>query len=216
LSDTNSDDLRRAFASLAGNAAGPEACPAPERLWEAVRGELMPEEARALVAHTVDCAACAEAWRLARALEPPTPAQPRLVEPRRARTWWGALAAAATIALVAAGLLVRRAEPPAAPAYRSGDAAPIRSLVPEDRPLPRAAFVLRWTPGPPGTRYGVRVTTEDLTPVTEASDLDAARFTVSADALASLPAGTKLLWQVHAVAPRGGRTLSSTFVSRLE
>jgi len=86
--DLELDRLRRAFASLEGRAPGP-GCPEPERLWSAARGELPAEVVRPLVRHLVECGACAEAWRLAREVEP-RPAQPSAVvaRPAPARLSW--------------------------------------------------------------------------------------------------------------------------------
>ena len=40
-------------------------CPATERMWDAVAGQLSTTERLAILDHTMECAACAEAWRLA-------------------------------------------------------------------------------------------------------------------------------------------------------
>ena len=40
-------------------------CPLTERIWDAVAGQLPTTERLAIVDHTIECAACAEAWRLA-------------------------------------------------------------------------------------------------------------------------------------------------------
>ena len=41
-------------------------CAPPARIWDAAVGDLDSAEARALVAHSISCADCAAAWRLAR------------------------------------------------------------------------------------------------------------------------------------------------------
>jgi hypothetical protein len=40
-------------------------CPATERMWDAVAGQLRTTERLAILDHTMECVACAEAWRLA-------------------------------------------------------------------------------------------------------------------------------------------------------
>jgi hypothetical protein len=62
----------------------------------------------------------------------------------------------------------------------------------------------------------VQVATDGLEPVADARGLSAPEYLVPPERLASLPAGTKLLWRVEAVAPGGARLVSGTFVSRLE
>ena len=46
--------------------------------------------------------------------------------------------------------------------FRDAGSYVVESLVKTDETLPRDAFVLRWKPGPEGSRYQVSVTTEDL------------------------------------------------------
>lgn len=206
------DRLRRAFASLEGRAPGP-GCPEPERLWAAARGELPAEVVRPLVLHLVECGACAEAWRLAREVEPrAVDARPAAARP--SWTFWGALAAGMTLALAASVVLHQPSE--RTPGFREGTRIDIRSLVPESDSLPRARCVLRWSPGPEGTTYNLQVATEGLEKISEARGLTAAAYEVPPPALASLPSGAKLLWRVEAVAPDGARVTSATFVSRVE
>lgn len=220
--DPELDRLRRAFASLEGRAPG-SGCPDPERLWSAARGELAAEVVRPLVLHLVECGACAEAWRLAREVEPRR-AQPLAVVASAAsgrRSWiaWGALAAGMTIALAGSvalhqRLLERRPDQP--PGFREGTRDDIRSLIPEGDALPRTRCVLRWTPSPEGTTYNVQVATERLEKVSEARGLTASAYQVPPEALAALPKGAKLLWRVEAVSPDGTRATSATFVARVE
>ena len=215
--DLELDRLRRAFASLEGRAPGP-GCPEPERLWAAARGELPAEVVRPLVLHLVECGACAEAWRLAREVEPRL-AQPRAVDARPAParpswTFWGALAAGMTVALAASVVLHQPSE--RTPGFREGTRIDIRSLVPESDALPRARCVLRWSPGPEGTTYNLQVATERLEKISEARGLTAAAYQVPEQALSALPSGAKLLWRVEAVAPDGARATSATFVARVE
>jgi hypothetical protein len=210
--DLELDRLRRVFASLEGRAPG-ASCPEPERLWSAAQGELRADVVRPLVLHLVECGACAEAWRLAREVEPQAGTRPPAVDARRApvrpsQIAWGALAAGMTVAL-AASVVLR--QPPGVPQYRAAEGTAIRSLVPEERPLRRGAFVLRWTPGPAGSRYSVQIATEALTALAGAGGLTVAEYTVSEAALRTVPAGARVLWRVETVLPDGSRAGSATF-----
>jgi hypothetical protein len=103
------------------------------------------------------------------------------------------------------------------PAWRGpAPAADIRSLVAEDRPLPRNALVLRWSGGEAGARYNVRVLSEDLALVARADGLETPEYRVAPAALSRLPGGTRVLWQVEAVGKDGRRRTSPTFFARVE
>jgi hypothetical protein len=200
--------LREAFTALAEHSAPRADCPDPERLLAVQRGGAPGAEAAAVVGHLAGCPSCSEAWRLAREL-------PVFVEaaPAAGARWWGgwmrAGLAASIVAAAVAGLR------PSAPVYREGAARPIRSLIAEDRALPRSAFVLRWTGGAPGSRYDVDVATEDLAVLHRARGLEKAELTVPEAALAALPAGARVLWRVEAQAPDGTRASGMTFVTRV-
>lgn len=217
--------LRRAFAALADSPLtrasprqGEGSCPEPDRLWRAVAAELPAEERRALVDHTAACPACAEAWRLARDLAPTAHAgglgPPAHAHPL-ASSWWGSWASLAAAALAVATTLAIL--PPRAPsAFRDARQGAVRSLVADGAELRREQCVLRWTPGPAGTRYNLQVATGRLVAVHRALGLETPVHQVPAAALAGLPPGSTLLWQVESVAADGSRTASPTFVSRLE
>jgi hypothetical protein len=203
--------LRAAFAAASETARPRQDCPDPGRLWDAAHGALEPADTRALVDHTATCPACAEAWRLAAAIEDEAaarPAQVTPIRPRARRVWmWPA---AAAIAAAAVTIVIVRSGREEVPGYRDGTTAPIDALVPETVPQPRDALVLRWRGGPDGARWDVRVMTNELALVHRASDLAEAEHRVPPDALAELPAGTTLLWQVEARIA-SGRVSSRTF-----
>ena len=202
------DRLRASFAARSGSAAS--GCPDGDRLWRAVIGELTPADRRALVAHTAECPSCAGAWRLAREMAPRAPA--RTASGRR----WPPLAWPVAAALVVAGglfLYTRPAGEP--PVYREPSAQVIQSLVPEDAPIPRDAFVLRWS-GPEGARYDLRVLDQGMHPVHAARDLVAPEHRVPEEALTGVPAGARLLWQVEVKPPEGGSYWSPTFLARID
>ena len=221
---------RRAWRSLSLDAVPQAGCPEPDRLWEAVRGGLGPGEVREMVEHTAVCGACAEAWRLARELgrragaenageRPAAAARASARQVPAARRWrvatWGsAVAAAALLAVV--GLEWRDSFAPRPTViYRGAETAAIRSLVPPGEALPRRDFTLRWE-GPEGARYRLRVTTEDLTVVAEASDLGTPEYRVAEEDLAAVADGSRLYFKVTARLSGGGTAESATFEVRLE
>ncbi len=211
--------LRRAFASLSQPAPEPAACPPPEQIWAAVRGELPPAQTREIVTHMAACPSCAEDWRLAVAMQRPETgsnvvhAAERFGFGQRLRNW--GLAAAAVLALAVVGVQWARQTAPAA-TYR-GDGETIQALVEEGQALPRQQFLLRWSaPETPGATYDVEVSTEDLRVVASGDDLREPHFLVPAHALAGLPPGARLLWKVDAELPQGGHLTSNTFVTTVQ
>ncbi len=190
-------------------------CDQAARIWPAVRGELREEEVRALLDHSIGCADCAAAWRLARELSagagPASPAA-RLFSIRR----W--VAPIAGVALAASLLLFARAHQPqtdAAPAFRGAGDGAIQSLLP-DVPQPRReGLLLRWS-GPPGARYSLQVATASLDQLFRAHGLTEPQALVPAPALAGLPPGAQLVWRVEATLPDGRRVQSPAFRATLE
>jgi hypothetical protein len=104
------DALRRA-----GEDARPRPdCPPPERLWGAVKAELPRSERLAILDHTTECPACAEAWRIAMTLGDGEAFGGRTPIPRQ---WWrrrstATQAAAAILALAATIYLIVRVAVP--------------------------------------------------------------------------------------------------------
>jgi hypothetical protein len=156
------------------------------------------------------CASCAAAFRLARGLSE---------EKKEAsvihRSWarWtpvvGALAAVLLLAILVPGLWRSQPSP-----YRGGQDQEIRSLL-DDPALPRDQAELRWSPGPPGTRYEVRVLTREGAEIAVESGLEAPHYRIPPSALAGIPAGTALYWQVKVLRPDGKSSASKTFEVRL-
>ncbi len=225
IDSQETERLRRAFAADCG-APRPAECPPPERIWRAARGELGPRDVRDVVEHLAACGECAQAWRLARALEEeageesaePAPAaggRPIL----RPGPW--VVAAAAVLALFAAGLWwsgrpgeARRPAP--APVYRQGAEVTIRSEVPADEALPRDHAGLAWSGAPDGSSYDLSVSTEDLRTLDQAEDLEKAHYTVPEKVFDGLAPGTRVLWRVEAHLPDGRTVASPTFVTAIE
>jgi hypothetical protein len=224
MDDQELASLRQAFATHSQQTPEPAACPAPEKIWDAVQGLLPPGEVREIVQHTALCAACAEDWRLARTMqeqEAATAAAPAPLRfaPRQHRLRTFGLAAAAALALAVVGVQwLERPGGPTTAEYREGQQATIQSRVAEGRALPRERFVLEWTaPAAAKTAtYGVEVSTEDLRVVASAEGLRTPRYQVPASALQDLPAGARLLWKVEAELPEGGHVSSPTFVTPVQ
>ena len=108
-----------------------------------------------------------------------------------------------------------KAETPSGPVLRTLAQEPIRSLVTEGAALPADGFTLRWTEGPEGSYHAIRVTDRRLNLLAGARSLDEAAYTVPAEALTGLEAGTVILWQVETVLPDGRRVASETFTVKL-
>jgi len=207
--------LRHAWRERSEAGAPSHDCADPERLWSAVRGEAPREEARRLLLHAARCPACGPALRLAREIS----AASGLVAANSVRAgipWWGwAAAAAAALALLSLPLWLPSGEQRDAAAYRDPGADAIRSLHPDGEALPRDSFILRWTPGPPGTRYSVRVSQADLTPVASTQALERPAWHVPKEALAGLAEGSVLFWRVEAHLPDGAESASEAFRAQL-
>jgi hypothetical protein len=189
-----------------------------ERIWLAVSGELPPEERRELVDRMATDPACAEAWRVAselwralQAAEGGTVAAPRA-------TWWRSpwIAAAAVLVLSTTIGLMWLLNELRGDEFRSAPGSLVESLVPADVPLPRDAFRLRWTPGPQGSRYLVRITTEDLRILATAADLAEPELVVEPAVLSPVPDGANVLWQVETSLPSGQLIISPTFVTAVD
>lgn len=209
------DDLRKRFVAAAERSRPAPGCPGLESFWEAQQGELSAARTRELIEHTVHCPACAEGWRVAHAMGAmeQEPAQRQASSGR-----WIMAAAAAAVLAVMIGLttLVPTALRDAQPVYRAGPSEIIRSLTPEEVPLPRSDFVLRWSPGPEGTLYAVRLTTASFSPVALIDGLERSEWRVESKQLERIESGTRLLWRVEALLPDGRRVQSETHFITLE
>ncbi len=215
MKDDEISRLRVAFTTPVPTAWNSGSCPDPDRIWEAVRGELPPEEIREIVDHVAVCASCAEDWRIAMEFE--KQAQQKEAEvypfpPRRFQPWIAA--AAAALVLTVGGEYVRQRQNPVETAEYRGEKTEIRSLAGEARA--RQAFALSWTPVEGAESYDLLVTTAELDTVADPKDLTSTQYQVPASALADLPAAAQLHWRVTAVFPDGERKQSPTFTTALE
>jgi hypothetical protein len=218
--ESSSLRLREAFAGLGERAApGPE-CPEPDRLWAAATAESPVEERHEIIAHTASCASCAAAFRLARGLSEDAAGHAGQVVPHSRftqRPWlrWAAPLAAVAAALILAVLVpgMWRSEPSP---YRGGEFREILSEIPETAALPRGEADLRWSAGPPGSRYEVRVLTPEGREIAVESDLTAPQYRIPPSALQGIEAGSLLYWQVKTFPPDETSVVSKTFSVRLE
>jgi len=209
---------RAAFAEP-DPASDPASCPTPETLWSAVRGELPAQRMGEVLDHVAACAACVEDWRLAAEInrqEERAAAVPGKVITGRFGQWRPLAAAAA----LAAGLLIAvgvyRVNQPQEHIYRGAQQAGISSLLPQGQALPREAAVLRWSQMAGAVSYDVQVSTENLRPLATAKGQTGTEYRIPPTALAGLPAGARILWQVEAVRPDGTHENSPTFVTTVK
>ena len=217
MTETRGPDRRLADAFQAIEDSSGSALPDDlrDRIWLAVSGVLPPEQRRELVDMTARDPACAEAWRVAnemwRASQGIASDTEPGVTPSRARRWTASWLAAAAVLLVGTTVgLVTLRDRRAGDEFRTATEFVVESLVAETESLPRESFRLRWAPGPAGSRYRIRVTTDDLTLIAMA-DIDEAEFRVAPTLLSRVPEGAVVLWQVEAHLPDGQRVTSPTF-----
>lgn len=215
LEEAQTVELRRALAAVAETAVPRDDCPAAERIWKALSGELPPEDLRTVVDHTAQCAVCAEAWRLGVELN-----REEASEARPENGFWRSWlqVAALVVVLAGAGLLLRSMETPAPGPVRSGDGPEISALTPQDRALPRDDLVLRWTAPRPGLHYEVEltwITAEPPRVVFRRQDLGETEVRVPPESLTGVPSEAVLLWEVSAF-DDGEPVDHKTFRVRLE
>jgi hypothetical protein len=183
-------------------------CPDPADIYEAAAGRLDHELRLRIVDHVTICAECARAWRLAADLQPARRAAQKARFPVRTL---GMLAAAASI-VVAAGVFFMM-EPPeqTLPGYRDGGSLAAPESRVEQSVMPRDEFRLRWSPGPAGATYTLRLTDATLTPVLVETGIAASEFEVPREALDNLDSGSRLYWQVEVRLASGEQAASPTY-----
>jgi hypothetical protein len=221
--DSSTEKLRRAFADDERGRHESQTCPGAESIWEAVHLRLPAARRRSIVEHIAGCASCAADWRVAmRSEERTAEAAPEVLRFRAStRAAWvrrGAFAAAAA-GIAAVGLIAvyRISAPePVPPVVRAAQEVEIRSLVPEDRALPRDRAVLRWTPLEEGTRYSLELARQDLEPLDSAYGLESGEYRLSPEIVEKLEPGEAFVWRVEARLPDGRSVASPAFLNRLE
>ena len=211
------EPLKNAFRALADTSADECSGEEIDRIWRAASGELDADARRDLVDRMAASPAAAEAWRVAQAMREAQgyPALPA-VETRHSwsPTWIG-LAAALTLTVGLGLFQLDRSSNRPADVYRDQATTTIQSLIPSDSTMPRDAFVLKWSPGPAGSRYLVRLTTDDLRVLTTVADVNVPELTIPAATLSGVPDGARVLWQVVTTLPSGQTVSSPTFVVRV-
>lgn len=212
---TRLERWRAGFAEAKGILDGGTHCPTAEELWASARGALDPARNEALILHLARCPACAEGWRLARTVQDERPIGAAGGTSGRWRLPTLLVAAAALIGIVGLALYLGRPPIERRAVYRDLEAARLVSEIAEDAVLPRDACVLRWSGGPEGTTYDVRVATGDLEPIVEVWRLERNELRVDPSLLRDLPDGAVLLWRVTAHPPSGAPFSSETFWTRL-
>jgi len=206
-----------AVVALPPDGCDTAACPDPDRIWSAVRGELAPDEFGRLADHAAACPACALAWQLAEKGSTEI-GRPQIRSDRRPwRAWYG-VAAAMLVAAVALAIQFRQPEQApvtSPPEYRAPVDEAVHSELTDGAALPRNDCTLRWS-GPAGATFDIKVADENFQAVYRETGLAGSTFTVPPEALQGIPAGGVIVWQVEAVLPDGTRKLSRTFRATVE
>lgn len=216
--DSRNEELRRAFEDAPGALPPEGGCPATEEIWLGARGELVGERRRAFLDHLVECAACARSCNIAAELIAQEAAEVS-AEARGSGFGWVRVLVPAAAVLVAALLWIApfdRTGRDAPEEFREPETLAIDSGLDEATPLPRERCVLRWSPGPEGTLYSVRVSSEELRVLARADELSEPRYEVPAEALDALADGDTFLWRVEALLPDATRVSSPVFRASVE
>ncbi|MBP7147547.1 MAG: hypothetical protein KBD01_08375 [Acidobacteria bacterium] len=207
---TEESRLREEWRERTPAGPAPRGCLEAEQVWRAVTLETSARERRSVIDHMSNCARCAEIWRLASELSEHVPARAQAVR-RRRRVGLPRLALAAAALVAAVGLgwfaLQRGTDQSVLRATEPG----LRSLLEDGAALPREHFLLRWTPGPPGTIYDIQIATTELRLVTRGVALTTPEFLVPERALTDLARGTSIAWRVEATLPDGHVVSSVTY-----
>jgi hypothetical protein len=181
---------RRAYRSTL--AAEPAGCPGDDALAALATGEL-PEEERTRVAdHVTRCPRCAQDYRLLAEVHAEA-----AVAPRRRRTPWLSIAAAAAVAM-AAGVALRVGPPASAPdGLRGGEA--VRAVTPApDAKLAAAPAELAWGAEPGAQRYRVRLYDARAARLWESETAPATSRPLPPEVRARLVPGESYFWVVEA------------------
>lgn len=216
--------LREAFLALSESDDVSEGNVDTLKVWKAVAGELGVEERLEVIDQVALEPGYAEAWRLATELfeaqsqeagAVATPTSEIGLPAPRARVLFRSpyiLAAAAVLLVGFLGVIVSRSLAPKEPIYRGAVIVPLTGA---EGSLPRNDFRLRWQ-APEGSRFEIRVTTEDLRILDTASGLTSPEYVAPAERLEGLPAGAKVFWQVEAKLPDGSVVQSGTFITEVK
>lgn len=169
--------------------------PDPERLWEALAGELEPLAARATIVEGLKGPQGHEEVRLFLELERALELQAPQPVPRRIP--WKTIAVVTTLA-AAAVLLLWRPSPPAPPDPGTLRAPAEETLTTalDGASVPRDAFELRWDSAGEGCTYALRASSVDADVLVDVADLERPSYRIDPARLGGLDDGAKVLWQV--------------------
>lgn len=204
-------DLAKAFSAREQPAPADRDCPAAADIYEAAAGRLSAPERLRIVDHLTGCAVCARAWRLAAELHTGETDSAAVRHSWRGNSWLLAAAASVVVVLGAALFLAQPDPQVPDPGFRDGGTPRAPESLLERPVLPREDFRLRWSEGPPGVTYTVRITDAELEPVLVESALAATELRVPPEALKDVEPGERLYWQVEMRMHGGGEVVSPTF-----
>ncbi len=209
------DDLRRAFQERPAGDVPLGGCPSAELLEAAAQDRCPQDEFTRILDHTVACAACATAWRIARRFRDEETAS--AAPARRAPVPAWALAAAAVLVIAIGVIWVPQLLGPSpSPVYRSNDVPAIQNEIEDGSVLPRSRVLLRWSSNLEDAVYSVRVSDLDLKTLASADHLEETEFLVPQESLINLASGDVVLWRIEAFHPDGSQASSPVYSIRLE
>ncbi len=194
--------------ALSGSAPG-RAVPDSRGALGADAGELARASARPIILHSSRCDRCGAALRIglemAEQLGEPV-AAPKVFPLRRFSLGLGLAAAIAATVLIVPYLRA----PDSGIHERGGVPDGVRSLVPST-PRSRAGLVLEWSPYPDAVRYQVTLASLDLHVLFQKVGVTGTRVEVPETALATVPSGARLVWNVEATLADGRAIKSPAF-----
>jgi len=209
--------LRRAFTTVAETRGSDDHAPDPDRIWQAVRGELTATEIEEMADQASRSAETAAAWTLAaelsRELDSISDNSVVPISRRRPVRWALGLAAAAVVVIGLALPLYYSFSPEPAPTFRAIGEFEIASELTTGSALDRDAFELRWTSTGKESLYEIVITDSRLKVLDRASFLEEPSYLVAPTALADLPDGEEVWWKIDATRSDGTRVSSPTFVT---
>jgi len=212
--------LRRAFTTVAETPGPGDLAPDPDRVWQAVRGELTATEIEEMADQASRSAETAAAWRLAAELSRELDSQSdgSVVPINRLRPvrWAMGLAAAAVVLIGLAFPLYHSFSPDLIPTFRAIDDFEIATELTTGTALDRNVFELRWTPTGEESLYEIVITDSDLAILDRASFLEEASYLVPPAALADLADGDEVWWKIDATRADGTQVSSPTFVTKVK
>lgn len=216
MSDEAWQQRLRAAWSPNPTARGRAPSPTTDELWQVAHGDLPTERAIDVLDRALDDPAALAEFHLASAIAAATQSAQPSPRATPTRGFGGfAIVGALAAAMLAVWWVRPRTTGDTEPVYRDAATPGLSSTTPAV--VRRDACVLRWrTADTANVTFDITVSTDEPAVVARAQHLSTAFYEVPAAALATLPAGAVLLWQIEAVAADGARTRSQTFTTTLE